>query len=116
MNVLWSNAISGKRMTTGTPCDSIKPPAAAIQPAGRPITSSTKTLVEVRAIERTSNDASSAETATYFATEPKPGQQSVIGRSLSTVFGTWIACSEYPIDSESWLTLKQVSAESPPPL
>ena len=27
----------------------------------------------------------------YFATDPKPGQQSVIGRSLSTVFGTWIA-------------------------
>ena len=75
------------------PCSSIRPPAAAIQPAWRPITSSTNTLVEVRAIERTSNEASSAETATYFATEPKPGQQSVIGRSLSTVFGTWIACS-----------------------
>ena len=27
-------------------------------------------------------------TATYLATEPKPGQQSVCGRSLSTVFGT----------------------------
>ena len=45
------------------------------------------------AIERTSNEASSVDTATYLATEPKPGQQSVIGRSLSTVFGTWIACS-----------------------
>ena len=50
-------------------------------------------MVEVRAIERTSSEASSADTATYFATEPKPGQQSVIGRSLSTVFGMWIACS-----------------------
>ncbi len=27
----------------------------------------------------------------YLATEPKPGQLSVIGRSLSTVFGTWMA-------------------------
>ncbi len=27
------------------------------------------------------------EVATYFATEPKPGQQSVNGKSLSTVFG-----------------------------
>ena len=42
-------------------------------------------------MERTSNEASSAETATYLATEPKPGQQSVIGRSLSTVLGTWMA-------------------------
>ena len=93
MNFASSNSISGNRMTTGMPWSSISPPAAAIQPACRPITSSTNTLVEVRAIERTSNDASSADTATYLATEPKPGQQSVIGRSLSTVFGTWIACS-----------------------
>jgi hypothetical protein len=50
------------------------------------------TLVEVLAIEATSKPASRIDTATYFATEPKPGQQSVIGRSLSTVFGTWIAC------------------------
>ena len=46
-----------------------------------------KTRVEVRAIEATSSEASSVDTATYFATEPKPGQQSVTGRSLSTVFG-----------------------------
>ena len=74
-----------------------RPPAAAIQPACRPITSSTNTLVEVRAIEATSKPASRIETATYFATEPNPGQQSVIGRSLSTVFGTriaWIGIAE----------------------
>ena len=65
-----------------------RPPAAAIQPACRPITSSTNTLVEVRAIEATSSAASRVETAMYLATEPKPGQQSVCGRSLSTVFGT----------------------------
>jgi 6-phosphofructokinase 1 len=29
----------------------------------------------------------SQDTATYFATEPKPGQLSVMGRSLSTVLG-----------------------------
>ena len=37
--------------------------------------------------------ASRVEIATYLATEPKPGQLSVIGRSLSMVFGTWMACS-----------------------
>src|SRR5574340_231920 len=79
------------RNTTGMPWSSTKPPAAAIQPAWRPITSSTNTLVEVLAIERTSKLASSVDTAMYLATEPKPGQQSVIGRSLSTVFGTWMA-------------------------
>ena len=47
-----------------------------------------KTLVEVRHIEATSSAASRTETATYLATEPKPGQVSVPGRSLSTVFGT----------------------------
>jgi hypothetical protein len=63
----------------------------AIQPAWRPITSTTNTLVEVFAIEATSKLASRVETAMYLATEPKPGQQSVMGRSLSTVLGTWMA-------------------------
>ena len=52
------------------------------------MTSRIKTLVEVLAIESTSMAASWVETATYLATEPKPGQLSVTGRSLSTVFGT----------------------------
>ena len=39
----------------------------------------------------TSRVASRVDTAMYFATEPKPGQLSVIGRSLSTVFGTCTA-------------------------
>ncbi len=69
------------------------PPAAVIHPAWRPITSSTNTLVEVFAIDATSNAASRIEIATYFATDPKPGQLSVIGRSLSTVFGTCTAVS-----------------------
>ena len=42
-------------------------------------------------MERTSKEASRVEVAMYLATEPKPGQLSVIGRSLSTVLGTWIA-------------------------
>jgi len=49
------------------------------------------TLVEVLHIEATSNEASRVDTAMYLATEPKPGQLSVIGRSLSTVFGTCTA-------------------------
>ena len=59
------------------------PAEQAIQPAWRPITSITKTLVEDSAIEATSRLASRIETAVYFATEPKPGQQSVTARSLS---------------------------------
>ena len=39
-------------------------------------------------MDATSNAVSRTETATYLATEPKPGQVSVQGRSLSTVFGT----------------------------
>ena len=65
-----------------------RPPAAAIQPAWRPMTSRMNTLVEVVAIEATSRAASCVDTAMYLATDPKPGQLSVIGRSLSTVFGT----------------------------
>ena len=52
------------------------------------MTSSTNTLVEVRAIDSTSSAASRVDTAMYLAAEPKPGQQSVTARSLSTVFGT----------------------------
>ena len=60
---------------------------AAIHPACRPITSRIKTLVELAAIDSTSRAASIVELITYLATEPKPGQQSVMARSLSTVFG-----------------------------
>jgi len=56
-------------------------------------------------MERTSKLASSEDTAMYLATEPKPGQLSVMGRSLSTVLGTWMACTGKPIFSESWETL-----------
>src|SRR6516164_2864254 len=92
------------------------PPAAAIQPACRPMTSSTNTLVEVRAMEATSSPASQVDTATNFATEPKPGQQSVCGRSLSTVFGTPTQVIGYPSDSPICDTLSAVSIESLPPL
>src|SRR5512147_553422 len=91
--VFWLNGISGNRITIGIShfSSEARPPAAAIQPAWRPITSATNTLVEVLAMEATSKLASRTETAMYLATEPKPGQQSVIGRSLSTVLGTWMA-------------------------
>jgi uncharacterized protein YbjT (DUF2867 family) len=61
--------------------------AAVAQPACRPMTSRTNTWVEVRLIAARSNAASRIEVATYFAIEPKPGEQSVIARSLSTVLG-----------------------------
>ena len=64
------------------------PAAETIQPACRPMTSMTNTFVDVLAIEATSSAASRVEIATYFATVPNPGVQSVCGRSLSTVFGT----------------------------
>src|SRR6476469_7211812 len=92
------------------------PPAAAIQPACRPITSSTNTRVEVRAIEATSSAASRVETATYFATEPNPGQQPVCGRSLSTVFGTPMQMTLCPSSSPICDTLLEVSIEALPPL
>ena len=38
-------------------------------------------------MDATSIAASRVDTAMYLATEPKPGQQSVSGRSLSTVLG-----------------------------
>jgi len=47
----------------------------------------TNTLVELSHIDATSSPASRMETATYLATDPKPGQLSVMGKSLSTVFG-----------------------------
>ena len=51
------------------------------------------TLVDDSHIDSTSRLASATDTAVYFATEPKPGQQSVTARSLSTVFGTPITFS-----------------------
>ncbi len=86
-NFFSSKSTSGNKITTGIE-SSTKPPAAAIQPACLPITSNTKILVEVAHIEATSKLASMVETAMYFATEPNPGQLSVTGKSLSTVFGT----------------------------
>src|SRR4029450_13341388 len=91
---------------------SAMPTAAVIQPALRPITSSTKTLVDVFAIDATWNAASRIEVATYLATEPKPGQLSVMGRSLSTVLGTCTAISGYAIFSAICDTLRQVAAGS----
>ena len=92
------------------------PPAAAIQPACRPMTSRMNTFVDVFAIDSTSSAASCVETATYLATEPNPGQLSVTGRSLSTVFGMPRHCTGKPIFFAIWDTLWAVSIESLPPL
>ena len=88
-NRLCSNGTSGSRMICGASpgFSPARQAAAAIHPACLPMTSRTKTLVDVRAMEATSSAASRVETATYLATEPKPGQVSVTGRSLSTVLG-----------------------------
>ena len=69
------------------------------------MTSNTNTLVEVLAMEATSKLASMVEMAMYLATEPKPGQLSVIGRSLSTVLGM-----PMQVIGKSVLWLKQQSA------
>mgnify|MGYP006879612110 CR=1 FL=1 len=92
------------------------PAAAAIQPAWRPITSRINTLVDESHMEATSSAASRVETATYLATEPKPGQLSVIGRSLSTVLGMPMHCSGKPRSALKRASLSVVSCESPPPL
>ena len=88
-----SNGISGNSSTSGIGVSRVVGHAdSGGDPAGvAPITSSTKTFVDVLAIDATSNAASRIDVATYLATEPKPGQLSVTARSLSTVFGTWIA-------------------------
>src|SRR5687768_5092109 len=81
--------VSGKRMIWGPSpgfC-AANPPLAAIQPLCLPITSNKNTLVEEDAIAATSKLASRIETATYFATDPKPGELSVKGKSLSMVLG-----------------------------
>ncbi len=80
------------------------------------MTSKINTLVEVSAIEATSKLASCAETATYFATEPKPGQASVKGKSLSTVLGIPMQVKGCPKEALNCETLSAVSCESPPPL
>src|SRR6516164_3877149 len=84
-----SNAISGNSKTCGaSPSWSAASAQAAVsQPACQPITSKTNTLVEVRLTEDRSNAVSRMQVARYFAAEPKPGEQSVMGRSLSTVLG-----------------------------
>ena len=71
--------------------DAARPALAAIQPAFLPITSRINTFVDVSRMEAMSRLASFVDIATYFATEPKPGLQSVMGKSLSIVFGIWIA-------------------------
>ena len=70
----------------------------------------------MRAIDSTSRAASRVETATYLAAEPNPGQQSVMARSLSTVFGMPMQAMGYPICSPISDTLWAVSMESLPPL
>ena len=62
-------------------------------PRGAPSPRVRRSWVEVAAIDATSKPASRIDTATYFATEPKPGQLSVNGRSLSTVLGIPIQAS-----------------------
>jgi len=48
-------------------------------------------LVEVLAMDMTSNVASRVDTGCTWRPSQTPGSLSVIGRSLSTVFGTWMA-------------------------
>ena len=61
---------------------------AASQPQLRPITSITKMRPRRPAMARRSSPASRIEVARYLPAEPKPGEQSVPSRSLSTVLGT----------------------------
>ena len=89
---------------------------AAIQPACLPITSRINTFVDVSDIDCTSKDPSSVEVAMYLAAEPKPGHESVITRSLSTVLGIAMHVKSYPRSLLIFETFNAVSAESLPPL
>src|SRR4030067_654473 len=57
-----------------------RPPAAAIQPACRPMTSRMNTLVEVLAIEATSTMDSRGARAMYSVTEQTPGVPVIFAR------------------------------------
>ena len=92
------------------------PADAASHPACLPITSNIKTFVDVSDIDLTSNDASRVDVAIYLATEPKPGQQCVMGKSLSIVLGKPIQVIGYFFNLKYLLILLVVSCESPPPL
>src|ERR1700693_1406169 len=94
----------------------LKSPAACMQPACRPTTSSTNTLVDGRAREATSSAASRVDTAMYLAAEPKPGQQSVTGKSLSTVLGIPLQVQGTAVWTAISDTFCAVSMESLPPL
>src|SRR3954466_5000066 len=101
------NVTSGRSRMCGAPPSSsaASAQAAVVQPACRPITSRANTFVDVRLIDATSNAASRIEVATYFAAEPNPGEQSVIGRSLSTVLGMPTQTIGYASSAPIWLTL-----------
>ena len=94
----------------------IIPAAEAIQPACLPITSRIKTLVELFDIDFTSSEASYVDVAMYLATVPKPGQFSVIGKSLSIVFGKPIHFISKLFFLKNVESFRVVSCESPPPL
>ena len=67
-------------------------------------------------MDATSSAASRVETAMYLATEPNPGQQSVIGKSLSTVLGMPTQTRGKSICTAISDTFCAVSMESLPPL
>ena len=71
-----------------------------IHPACLAITSKIKTFVDVSHIDLTSSPASNVEIAVYFPTDPKPGEQSVNGKSLSTVFGIPIHLMSNPFSNK----------------
>ena len=52
----------------------------------------------------------------YLEAEPKPGHESVITRSLSTVLGIAMHVKSYPRSLLIFETFNAVSAESFPPL
>ena len=73
-------------------------------------------LVEVLAIEATSNAASRIDVATYFATEPKPGQVSVSGEIVVDGLRHADAGDRITERRRDLRHLEAVSAESLPPL
>lgn len=78
------------------PLSCARPDEAASHPACLPITSNIKTLVELLDMLLTSKAASFVDVAMYFATDPKPGQLSVKGKSLSIVLGMPIQVTGNP--------------------
>jgi len=93
-----------------------RPQAAVIHPRACPLLHHEDPRRSLRHRGKRRNPLRESRSPRIFATDPKPGQLSVIARSLSTVLGMPTQTSGYPSFSPTCEIFQAVSAESLPPL